>query len=197
MDVYIDFDNTIAESNQKIIDILNKMYNLEKTEEDLKDFGFKSIAPITNDEKMSLFESDEFFENLKLKDGVLNVIDKHRNNFNFIVTTIGSEKNLSKKREWLKKQIPFELDFVGIVNDRLSKKMICMKKGVQVDDCMFSLDTNAKVKILYKSNNNFPWQKGYINKDVIVVNNWSEIDEILDFLKDYDYKTLKKRTKRG
>lgn len=197
MDVYIDFDNTIAESNQKIIDILNKMYNLEKTEEDLKDFGFKSIAPITNDEKMSLFESDEFFENLKLKDGVLNVIDKHRNNFNFIVTTIGSEKNLSKKREWLKEQIPFELDFVGIVNDRLSKKMICMKKGIQVDDCMFSLDTNAKVKILYKSNNNFPWQKGYINKDVIVVNNWSEIDEILDFLKDYDYKTLKKRTKRG
>ena len=197
MDVYIDFDNTIAESNQKIIDILNKMYNLEKTEEDLKDFGFKSIAPITNDKKMSLFESDEFFENLKLKDGVLNVIDKHRNNFNFIVTTIGSEKNLSKKREWLKEQIPFELDFVGIVNDRLSKKMICMKKGIQVDDCMFSLDTNAKVKILYKSNNNFPWQKGYINKDVIVVNNWSEIDEILDFLKDYDYKTLKKRTKRG
>lgn len=197
MDVYIDFDNTIAESNQKIIDILNKMYNLEKTEEDLKDFGFKSIAPITNDEKMSLFESDEFFENLKLKDGVLNVINKHRNNFNFIVTTIGSEKNLSKKREWLKEQIPFELDFVGIVNDRLSKKMICMKKGVQVDDCMFSLDTNAKVKILYKSNNNFPWQKGYINKDIIVVNNWSEIDEILDFLKDYDYKTLKKRTKRG
>ena len=197
MDVYIDFDNTIAESNQKIIDILNKMYNLEKTEEDLKDFGFKSIAPITNDEKMSLFESDEFFENLKLKDGVLNVIDKHRNNFNFIVTTIGSEKNLSKKREWLKEQIPFELDFVGIVNDRLSKKMICMKKGIQVDDCMFSLDTNARVKILYKSNNNFPWQKGYINKDVIVVNNWSEIDEILDFLKDYDYKTLKKRTKRG
>ena len=32
--IYIDFDNTIVESNKKIIELLNKEYGLSKTESD-------------------------------------------------------------------------------------------------------------------------------------------------------------------
>ena len=63
--VYVDFDNTIVESNQKVIEILNDKYGLNKSEDDLEDYGYTSIAPITEEEKLGIFESDEFFSNLK------------------------------------------------------------------------------------------------------------------------------------
>ena len=63
--IYVDFDNTIVESNQKIIELLNERYGLSKTEADLLDYGYQSIAPITEEEKNALFESDDFFNNLK------------------------------------------------------------------------------------------------------------------------------------
>ena len=37
--VYVDFDNTIVESNQKVIEILNDKYGLNKSEDDLEDYG--------------------------------------------------------------------------------------------------------------------------------------------------------------
>ena len=65
--VYINFDNTVAEINRRVIEILNKNYNLSKTEDDLKDFEYMSIAPITTDEKITILESDDLFSNLTFK----------------------------------------------------------------------------------------------------------------------------------
>ena len=41
--IYLDFDNTIVESNKRVIDILNNRYNLSKTESDLNDCHFNYI----------------------------------------------------------------------------------------------------------------------------------------------------------
>ena len=75
--IYVDFDNTIVESNQKIIELLNERYCLSKTEADLLDYGYQSIAPITKEEKNALFESESFFNNLKFKSGFLKVFNKY------------------------------------------------------------------------------------------------------------------------
>ena len=71
--VYVDFDNTIVESNQRVIEILNKRYGLSKTEDDMVDYGYKSIAPITEEEKLEIFASDDFFSNLRFKSDFLKV----------------------------------------------------------------------------------------------------------------------------
>ena len=52
--IYLDFDNTIVESNKRVIDILNNRYNLSKTESDLNDYHFNSIYPITEKEKLAI-----------------------------------------------------------------------------------------------------------------------------------------------
>ena len=52
--IYVDFDNTMVESNQRIIELLNERYGLSKTEADLLDYGYQSIAPITEEEKRAL-----------------------------------------------------------------------------------------------------------------------------------------------
>lgn len=188
--VYVDFDNTIVESNQKVIEILNKRYGLSKTENDLVDYGYNSIAPITEEEKLSIFESDEFFSNLRFKSDFLKVLDKYSGSINFIITTKGTEQNLKKKEEWVKENIPHSIGFIGINNDSLSKKQVDMTNGIQIDDCTDALDTNAQIKILYRDNHNFGWQSNYDNTDILVVDTWKQIDEILSFYSLYDYATL-------
>lgn len=193
MTIYVDFDNTIVESHKRIIELLNKRYNLSKTEEDLIDWGYRSIASITEEEKLSLFEENDFFSGLEFKDGFLDVLNKHYNSNEFIIATKGTPKNLEKKIAWIKKNIPYDIKVIGITNDNFSKKQVDMSEGIQIDDCSYALDTNAKIKILYKGGNNFGWQQDYVNTDIMVVNTWKEIDDILFFYSEYDYRTLSKK----
>lgn len=191
--VYVDFDNTIVESNQKVIEILNDKYGLNKSEDDLEDYGYTSIAPITEEEKLGIFESDEFFSNLKFKSDFLKVLNKYDGKVKFVITTKGTAENLKKKEQWIKENIPGNISFVGITNNSLSKRQVDMTNGIQIDDCTAALDTNADIKILYKDNHNFNWQSNYNNTDILVVNTWLEIDDILSFYSSYDYKTLSKK----
>lgn len=191
--VYVDFDNTIVESNQKVIEILNDKYGLNKSEDDLEDYGYTSIAPITEEEKLGIFESDEFFSNLKFKSDFLKVLNKYDGKVKFVITTKGTAENLKKKEQWIKENIPGNISFVGITNNSLSKRQVDMANGIQIDDCTAALDTNADIKILYKDNHNFNWQSNYNNTDILVVNTWLEIDDILSFYSSYDYKTLSKK----
>lgn len=191
--VYVDFDNTIVESNQRAIEILNDKYGLKKSEDDLEDYGYTSIAPITEEEKLGIFESDEFFSNLKFKSDFLKVLNKYDGKVKFIITTKGTAENLKKKEQWVKENIPGNINFVGVTNNSLGKKQVDMTNGIQIDDCTAALDTNADIKILYKDNHNFNWQSNYNNTNILVVNTWLEIDDILSFYSSYDYKTLSKK----
>ena len=67
MTIYLDFDNTIVESNKRIIDMLNKKYGTSKTEDDLFDYNYNSIYPISEKEKLQMFESEEFYNGLEFK----------------------------------------------------------------------------------------------------------------------------------
>ena len=73
-----------------------------KTEDNLIDYGYKSIAPITEEEKLSIFSSDDFFSNLRFKSDFLKVLNKYSGKVKFIITTKGTEENLKKKKEWVK-----------------------------------------------------------------------------------------------
>ena len=188
--VFIDFDNTIAESNKKIIDILNLKYNISKTERDLQDYNFASIVPISILEKVQLFESDEFFTELELKEGFIDFYNKYKDVLDIVVVSIGSKANLNKKSEWLRANISNDIKFQGITSTDEGKSSINMQDGLQIDDCTSSLKTNALIKVLYKSGNNYDWQQDFTNTDIIVVNSWDEISEIIDFYLEYDYKTL-------
>lgn len=189
--IYIDFDNTIVKSNKAFIEVLNNRYGLHASEDDLKDYDYSSIKKISNQEKLEIFESDEFFNQLEFQDGFLETFKKIKKN-NIIIVTKGTAVNLDKKEIWLKKNLKRHFQFIGIEDLRLSKKCIDMEDGFQIDDCTNALDTNAKVKILYKNYRNYKWQQDYENKDMLVVNDWKQIKDIIKFYTKYDYKTLKR-----
>lgn len=189
--IYLDFDNTIVESNKRIIDMLNKRYNISKTEDDLADYNYNSIYPITEQEKNAMFESDEFYNGLELKNGVLDVLNKYCDYYNIIIVSKGTKENLIKKEQWIKTHLP-DFEFIGLQGSPLNKNEIDMSNSIQIDDSFGCLKTNANLKILYKSYNNFPWQQPDNTEDYVAVNSWEEIDSILDFYRTYEYKTLEK-----
>ena len=70
-----------------------------------------------------------------------------------------------------------------------------MADSIQIDDCTKELNTNAQIKILYKSSNNFPWQQDYENTSILIANTWEEISDVVSFYSKYDYKSLEGFTK--
>lgn len=190
--IYLDFDNTMVESNKRIIEILNSKYHTSKTEEDIKDYQFNSIYPISEKEKLDMFESDEFYNGLEFKPQVLEVLNKYKDSYNFIIVSKGTPNNLVKKQNWIISHLPYNLKFIGLSGQTFKKDEIDMSDGIQIDDNFSCLKTNAALKILYKSFNQFPWQQPDTDDEYIAVNTWEEIDSILDFYGKYNCKTLEK-----
>ena len=190
--IYLDFDNTMVESNKRIIEILNSKYHTSKTENDLKDYQFDSIYPISEQEKLEIFESDEFYNGLEFKPQVLEVLNKYKDSYNFIIVSKGTPNNLVKKQNWIISHLPYSLKFIGLSGQTFKKDEIDMSDGIQIDDNFSCLKTNAALKILYKSFNQFPWQQPDSDDEYIAVNTWEEIDSILDFYGKYNCKTLEK-----
>ena len=74
--VYIDADDTILDSSVAIIDILNKKNNTNKTIHNLRDWNYRDIDGTMNGDKiLELYESEEFFNTVKVKENVKDLDD--------------------------------------------------------------------------------------------------------------------------
>lgn len=188
MKIFLDCDDTIMNSSECIIDLLNKKNGTNKTIRDLKDFHYRSIDKMLTDEDViRLFESDEFWDSVDYNNGFLEIKDFIDSNFDVEVVSCGTELNLKKKKEKLK---PLGYKFTGILikdDSNLCKKCIDMQNGIQIDDNMSSmLNTNAAIKILFQNNSDFTWNRPKPNADnLYVVQTWKQIFQILEFFKKY------------
>ena len=188
MKIFLDCDDTIMNSSECIIDLLNKKNGTNKTIRDLKDFHYRSIDKMLTDEDViRLFESDEFWDSVDYNNGFLEIKDFIDSNFDVEVVSCGAELNLKKKKEKLK---PLGYKFTGILikdDSNLCKKCIDMQNGIQIDDNMSSMsNTNAAIKILFQNNSDFTWNRPKPNADnLYVVQTWKQIFQILEFFKKY------------
>lgn len=186
MKLFIDFDNTIANSSEVIVDMLNEHFDKNENFEKLRKYDFSDLFPecsYWNIEKF--FNSDEMFERLKIFPNMIETVDAFKDFFDEIsIVTIGTKDNLENKKRFLKEN-NLELTFYGIENNgRSDKSSVDMHNGVFIDDhigCLHS--SNAKIKILMKNVENGEWNKVEPNDDIYVVNNWYEVYSIFDFIK--------------
>lgn len=191
--IYLDFDNTLVESNKRIIEILNKRYHLNKSENDLSDYYYNSIcSKVTKNEIDAIFDSKEFFDGLEFKPFALEIFNKYKDKYEIVITTKGTVDNLELKEQWLRDKLGKEISFLGLSGNPHDKSSVNMKNGIQIDDNSSCLRTNASVRILYRDGHSYPWQKGFTNNNILLVDNWQQIDEILNFYSKYDVKTLNK-----
>lgn len=184
--IFLDCDDTIINSSECIIDLLNKKNGTNKTIRDLKDFNYRSIdKTLTGEDVIRLFESDEFWSSVDYNSGFLDVKDFIDSNFDVEIVSCGTELNLKKKKG---KLASLGYSFTGVpIRDNLNlcKKCINMQNGIQIDDNMSSIEnTNAAIKILFQNNNDFTWNKPKSNIDnLYIAQTWKEIYQILEFFK--------------
>ncbi len=186
MKLFIDFDNTIANSSEVIVDMLNEHFDKNENFEKLRKYDFSDLFPECSYWDIEkFFNSDEMFERLKIFPNMIETVDAFKDFFDEIsIVAIGTKYNLENKKRFLKEN-NLELTFYGIENNgRSDKSSVDMHNGVFIDDhigCLHS--SNAKIKILMKNVENGEWNKVEPNDDIYVVNNWYEVYSIFDFIK--------------
>lgn len=186
MKLFIDFDNTIANSSEVIVDMLNEHFDKNENFEKLRKYDFSDLFPECSYWDIEkFFNSDEMFERLKIFPNMIETVDAFKDFFDEIsIVTIGTKDNIENKKRFLKEN-NLELTFYGIENNgRSDKSSVDMHNGVFIDDhigCLHS--SNAKIKILMKNVENGEWNKVEPNDDIYVVNNWYEVYSIFDFIK--------------
>lgn len=192
--LFIDADDTILESSKTTINILNKRFNISppKTYDDISDWGYRSIYhQCTNEIVNEIYDSEEFFEQVKIHSNFMDFYNKYQNNFEWYIVTKGHERNINHKESYFAQHMPVATvigcQFNSHKNENYDKSHIDMSYGIQIDDrldCL--LGTNAPIKILIKNDKELYWNQTHKNNEPIyIVNNWNEAIEILTFMLEH------------
>jgi len=189
--LFIDADDTILESSKTVVDILNERFKINppKTYNDVKDWKYNSIYyQCTNEIVNEIYDSKIFFEKVKIYPDFINFYNNHENDFEWYIVTKGRKSNIEHKQKYFKKYLP-KAKVVGCrfnnnnKNENYDKSHINMNYGIQIDDrtdCL--IGTNANIKILFKNNREFYWNRTNITSEPIYkINTWKEIIETLEF----------------
>ena len=187
MKYFIDFDDTLVFSKEAVVKILNKMFSMNKSIENVSKWDFSDLHSEINTKLIKeIFESDEFWDNVEINEYAISVL----NSKDVYVCSCGTPINLQKKEKFIRNNFPkFKMLFVENGND---KKIFDMKNGIQVDDATdFLIGTNAKYKILLKNNIDVEWNYVPINSDIYVANDWYDVEKIIDWWEYVDDKCKK------
>lgn len=188
--VYLDFDNTLVDSNSAMVYLLNQEFGTKKEYKDLKKYDFKDLFPELTDEHCEeLFGDWRLFSLLEFFDNCFETLDYFKKRCNYSLVTYGNKYNLSAKKIWCERYLPFlkELHLLEYVPGDINydKSMIDMSDGIFIDDHIDYLrSSNAKVKILFRNNHDGDWNEINNLDDVYVVNSWKEIYHIIKFYVD-------------
>ena len=180
MNIYIDFDDTIAESLPAVVRIVNERYNRDVNVHDISEWSFGDVYPdIPQHDIIKVFGEEGFFKILKPKKDVIRVLHKFCKRNELIVVSKVDTRALYNKNGWIDEKfrnIGIDMRFIGIPLGK-SKGLIDMDGAVMVDDNVkFLNETNAKYKILFDNDTKFHRGQKW---DGIRVDNWKDLDIIL------------------
>jgi 5'(3')-deoxyribonucleotidase len=194
--IYLDFDETIVNTMQAFCSVYNEKYTNHKDfvladYTKVYKYNFADQCPLLEDVQAihDIFDSQNFFDALTLKDGCLEVLHKHKYDFNYQIVTIGTPKNLSHKVLWIEKNLPFIKDVILISNgnNKMDKSIINMFNStipnIFLDDHQDNLiSSNANIKFCIATYGERDWSKDWEYR----IQNWEQFDKILDvYVEEY------------
>lgn len=201
-----DVDDVIIKTSEYIINELNKKYNIIPSASiyDLKDWGYRSIITKISkkedkerllkdkSEIWQMFASDEFWENVQIREGFLDIWNDIviRDNYEFVFASKGTDENLTKKEKFLKEKLGTEkITFIGMnlcaergQSENHDKSFLDIEGGIQIDDRYSCLNTNAALKILLKNYIDTSYNTHIEERDDLYeINSLEEFKELLIF----------------
>lgn len=158
--IALDIDDTIIDSLQANVEILNKRFNMNVKKEDVKCWNFSDVYPqLVGDDIEKVFDSREFFNVVKFKNGAKDFILEHKDKV-FLITK-GNRRNLRRKKKWLRKNGLEDVKYIGIGLDE-SKDLHIPYNSLFIDDNVKNLNqVHCKEKILFATNEYAEWQKDW------------------------------------
>ena len=84
----------------------------------------------------------------------------------------------------------FEKGMVEVIDKYANKihfVVTAINTNEDLDECDYDLGVKNAINILYRSDDDCDW---CANQELLIVDRWSQIDEIVEFYSKYDYVTL-------
>lgn len=190
--IVLDFDDTLVKSSEQVIKMLNEHNGTNKTIDDLKDWGYRSIDKSLDDKKVfELFESVEFFQTLKFNLGVFEFFQTFKNTYDFIICSKGTKLNLELKQNYCRNILSIlgvNYKFCGVPLDFNNSPHNMKKSMYDFSDCVFGIDDNiqalmslnAQKKILIKNYKNLHYNRLPKNSEnIYAVNDFYDIINLI------------------
>ena len=172
--IFLDVDGVIFHSVEAMVKLLNKRHNINVNPKNITSWNFSNCYPNMTDEEVEwLFTTNEFFDNVKMIDGVKEFILKYIDKI--ILVTKGNINNINQKRIYFDLNGLERVKMLGIPLN-ISKDIINMWGSVFIDDSTNNLNevTTAKLKIQFNEYGSeiadkCEWSKGW---DGIRMESW-------------------------
>lgn len=201
--IFLDVDDVLLDSSAAVVAILNQRYGLNKTLDDLVDWGYKSIyRNLTKEQVSEIYESEKFWSLVKPNEILMKALEDSEEDeqgiwrqYNWILLTKGSKESLQKKLDYLNK-IPFfkrnesKWRYFGLGHGE-KKEDVHMLGRIQIDDNYSFLNrTDADLKILVRNGKETRFNRPKVEtenlENLYIVNNISQVFEILEFITKLD-----------
>ena len=176
MNLYIDFDNTIVNTNKAICSLYDEDFKwykkYKKVDWSLIDtWDFEELTCASKEYINYYFNQPRFFNRLEFMDNAFEVLLMLYEKYNITIVSMGYSPNLKGKEKWCEKHIPFlKREFINLKKFS-DKSHIDMSDGILIDDSTKNLKTsNAKMKICFGDETG--WNN---NWNGLRCNNWYDV----------------------
>jgi len=192
MKIGIDIDEVIVKFIDKFLEFYNQKKNTNFKFNDFNTYDFWDIVGGTKEEAIKLvyeFCDSDLIDGLELLENAKEGVDKLNNEHEIIIITARSPKHKEKTFNFfdkyfpgLKEKIIFSRDGYG---GKVSKEIICKENNIELmieDHKNYSLtcaENGIKVLLLDK-----PWNQNVEHENIIRVNNWNEIINKIEVMKN-------------
>lgn len=178
--LYIDFDGTLVNTIESIVDLYNEDFKYYKNFNyikwwDIDTWGFEECNCAPPGYIDLYFNQPRFFEKLKFMQWAQWAVKKLSQYYTIKIVSHGYSPNLKQKESYIKEWFPFA-EFIGVnLKEYSDKAHIDMNDGLFIDDSSKNLITsNAKENICFGEI--YSWNKEWTGKRM---NNWYEIQQYL------------------
>ena len=212
--IVIDVDDTLINSSEVVIDILNRNYDfterikkspISKIYDNLSSWEYFSFFCKNDDilrnkidkEVKEIFESEMFWNNVRLKKDIDLLFKKFGSKFKWIINSMGTKKNLEFKKDFLTKHLPDNIDYEIVLKhknwgEKIEKEDLI--GDVIIDDRIdVLLKNNSPIKILLtnfrKTDYNGGFGKDYyrsINEQIYRIDDINDLINVLEFYKEFE-----------
>ena len=176
MKIITDLDSTIISTGNTIIKVWNKLNPNKQLNDKIEPvWDFSNILKDTDielKELFTMFDKQEFYDNVIVFDNAINIINKLAESNEVIICSKHNESRKPLTTKWINENFKnVKIMYVDNFRDKL-----LIPCDIRVDDKIECLQDNKSFNVCY---GNYDWNKDYNGMRCY---NWKQVEQCIDFI---------------